>query len=276
MGEEVKTLCYLAQPSFDVDTSSVQFPVVIEFEFRNVDRAVPTKKKLVLSSVYAISTQKLTLMQEDVENIEALYNALHKKVPALPPNNHFFIFIDVNEPEEYNGFIADDTHVFHMALKCKSALVAILNTTYFERAIKVRGEYIIPPCLAEVLNSAPPEQSQTARVINSAKARNIDIRTRIINDAQSPGILDVKRPMSTIVVDPYDPDIACIPICPKFKSLFVALNATLVCIDTHLVPRGRTLEVDEELVKQIVTTIIEEHAAGKEEEDEEEEDVNIS
>ena len=271
MIEEVKTICYTADARIEVDTSSAQFPVDIEFEFRNVDRAVPTKRKLVLSSVYALATQKISFVQEEVDSLAAFYNALHKKVPALPPNNHFLIFIDVNEPATYNGFVADDTHVILMAVKCKSAIVAILNATYFERAIKVRGDYIIPPCLVDVLNSPPPEQSQTARIINSAKARNIDLRTRIINDAQSPGIIDVKRPMSTIAVDPYDPDIACIPVCPKFKSLFIALNATLVCINTHLVPRGRTLEVDEELVREVVTTIIEEHTIGNEEDDEDDE-----
>ena len=51
-------------------------------------------------------------------------------------------------------------------------------------------------------------------------------------------------------------------------NTFIALNATLVCINTHLVPRGRTLEVDEELVKEMVTTIIEEHTIGNEEEEE--------
>lgn len=266
------TLIYTPQDPFEVDMSSVNFPVEIDFVFKNVDRAIPSKHRLILSQANALSQQKISFKEEDVESLKTLYDVLHSKVPGLPPNNHFFIFIDVNEPQGYSGFVSHDTHVLQMIAKGKSALITILNSTYYERALKLRGELVIPQELFDIMESPPPTQSQTALVINSAKAKNLEKRTRIVEGSYNADIVDVRKTMSLIAVDPFDNDVAFIPVDPNYKTLLIGINAALVCIEKHLYPRGRTIPLNEDLVREIVTTIIEEHAPHSEEDDDGEED----
>ena len=266
MADEIerRTLSYLPQPNIDV-VGEVEFPIQINFIFKNVERVSPSKKIILLSTTHAIEEQPISLTEEDMMTIKSLYDALHLKVPALPENNHIFIFIDVKEPPGYKGFISDDSHVHLMAAQKADSIVAIMNDTFYARAIMLRKKKFLPDSLMVVLESPPPVVSQAARTINSLRARRTITRTRIQNDALDESIVDNPRPFSSIAIDAFDADIAFIPVSPKFRHLFVALNAALVAMDLHLTPRGRTTTIDEEEIKDIVCSIFESHIPSEEE-----------
>ena len=67
-------------------------------------------------------------------------------------------------------------------------------------------------------------------------------------------------------------NITFIPVSPKFKPLLIAVNAALVAMDLHLVPRGRVLDVDEDEIKEIICTIFENHIP-REDSDENDQDI---
>ena len=264
--ESDRTLSYEPQQSIDIQDHP-EFPASIKCVFKNVERVIPSQKKLIVSSAEAIEEQTLEFDQEDMATIASFYASLHSKVVALPSNNHIFIFFDANEPEGYKGFVADDSHIHLLALKKSTALIVLLNITCYNRAIKLRGKCILPPHLIEVMESNPPSISQTARTINCIKAKKSNDRIRILNAANDESIVDNRRVYSTIAIEADDPDIAFIPVAPKFRSLLIAVNSALVAMDLHLVPRGRTMCVDEDEIKEIVCSIFENHVPREEEEE---------
>ena len=272
---EGNCLSYDCRPRQIDLTGEPQYPCRIQIDCHYVEKITPSQKILYIVPRAALERTIAEFEDTDMISMQTFYDALHRVLPGLPQNNHLFIFIDTHE---WNGFLSDDLHIRYLAIHQSNIIIAILNETFFARGIKLRNEPIVPQTLLQVLHSNLPQQSQVQRVTANALALTQSNRSRIINDASDRGIVDVTSSIPGVVtIQPNDPYIVAIPVCPKFKNLLIALNATLVAIDLHLAPRGRTTEVDEDLVKDIVCAIFEEHVPHEEEEEndnEEEENQN--
>lgn len=152
---ETNKLDYTPQDDIEVDTSGVQFPIEIEFDFRNAERAIPSRKEILLSPAVVFDSQKLVFQLGELDTVSSLYAALHNKVPGIQMNNHMFFFIDVTEPEGYTGFVNENSHVHLMAVKQAPTIVVFLNKTHFERAIIYRKRKLFAESFMEVLNEGP-------------------------------------------------------------------------------------------------------------------------
>ena len=277
MSQSEFTLNYETQ-DVEVDLSHpVAFPLSIYFEFHLVEMAKPSIRELRLARRPFLQAQEVEILEEDAENVGTLYECLHRKVIGFPLHNKFFIFTDT---QEWNGFIWLENYVKYMCIHKTSSIVAIFNDTYFNRAIKLRNQFTIPPEMIDFLRRTEAPASQVQRVRREMQSEIANTRRRIMESAESEENVDVGRRMplaQQLTIDINDPYITLIPINPEFKGLFIALNSVLSAMNLHLVPRGRSLEVDEDLVREIVTSIIEAHVPNEEEDieqEDEEEDGN--
>ena len=233
------------------------FPVEILVTCNNVEAVKPSALQLRLSHRPLVPQRTISINAEDVEDVTTFYINLHHKIVALPSNNKFFIFADT---QAWSGFVTCDDHVKYIASHKSSIVIAILNDTYFERAIKYRNRPTIPENMSNFLRQPLPQQSQASRVTTAMQHHAITTFQRLREGAENREIFDIPQERSSMLSILHDdPYITLIPITPKFKQLFIALNSTLTAMDLHLYPRNRTLEVDEEIVKNVIITVIQEH-----------------
>ena len=269
---ESPTLSYnLEEPDLDIN-QEVTYPVTIHFEFRMVEYAKPTKRELRLSARPLFDAKDITFEEDDLSDFPHFYQVFHTKVTGLPNHNKFFVFTDT---QDWNGFVRKDEHLKYLAIYHPSSLLTFFNDTYFSRATRLRGQSTIPIVMRNFLSMPLPSPSPVRMASLNASNISHERRERIFSAANSSENIDVRSSISPermqhLVIDLHDPYITLIPINPEFRGLLISLNATLTCMQLHLAPRGRCIDVDQSLVEEIVLEIIDRHSQYEEEDDEEE------
>ena len=256
---------------YEMDGDNIQpgerpdFPVEIEVTCHNVEYAKPSKRELRISNKNIFPPCRISINEDDISDIKTFYMNQHNKLPGLPNHNKYFVFIDT---QEWSGFLTNDAQVCYIVSHHAAILIVVFSDTYFERAVKIRNSFTIPQEMVQFLRTPLPQLSQAHRVASAIRANSIMNRNRIEEGSNNSEIQDITQPrMSSLTIAANDPYICLIPVTPKFKPLLLGLNMVLTTMDIHLYPRNRTIQVNEDLVRQIVIDIIQQHVPGSSESD---------
>lgn len=250
---EKEKVTHLFCHPWDVDPDLPKPSNPVMFNVSNVcARAVLKKQSAVRIPMSIPKPQPIMVSPDVLDDYHTFSVFIKTSARSLDVSQNVIYFTDVDDEQR---FIYDIKCVWE-AIKEKSEITFLVITLNNDLACRLVTWEIV----SEVVKSdlIPPDPSSKKQSIASIQAASlVERRNRAVEIMSQEMEMDFAGPVYRRNCDDI---VSSITVWKRYIPLFLSLNSLLYTIDNQFLQIGRTIPIEEEIVKEICTKVLEHHS----------------